>query len=38
MEFTSYIVDECGTPIYKASEVDVAEILEDHPEWEVRCM
>lgn len=37
-EYVSCIVDECGTVVAKASEVDVNKLLEEHPEWTVRCI
>ena len=38
MEYTTYIVDECGTPIVKASEVDVDKYLKEHPEYSIKCL
>jgi len=38
IEYTSYIVNECGDIIAKASEVDVDKYLEEHPEWRIRCI
>lgn len=41
MEYEAYIVDECGTPRYKLSDLsseDERDILEAHPEWSVRAL
>ncbi len=38
VEYTSYIVDECGDIIAKANEVDVDKFLEQHPEYSIKCM
>lgn len=41
MEFTSYVVDECGTPITALSNLsdkDLEIILDEHPEYSVKCL
>lgn len=41
MEFRSAIVDELGYVVYWCSDLypgQVENILENHPEWKVRCI
>lgn len=40
-EYTTYIVDELGTPMYKVSDLTKSEmfdILAEHEEWTIRCL
>lgn len=39
--YTTYVVDECGTPRYKVTDLTKSElfdILEAHQEWTIRSM
>lgn len=41
MEYRSAIVDECGALVGWISELDgdeIEKILDDHPEYEIRCL